>query len=54
MCISMLQVFWSLILFSAFVQRAYGQIILVYFMHFGLAGMVGVKNFLIAFMIHFR
>ncbi|VDO67341.1 unnamed protein product [Schistosoma mattheei] len=45
MCISMLQVFWSLILFSAFVQRAYGQIILVYFMHFGLAGMSLINTF---------
>ncbi|CAH8565697.1 unnamed protein product [Schistosoma margrebowiei] len=45
MCMSMLQVFWSLILFSAFVQRAYGQIILVYFMHFGLAGMSLINTF---------
>ncbi|CAH8511422.1 unnamed protein product [Schistosoma turkestanicum] len=45
MCISMLQVFWSLILFAAFVQRAYGQITLVYFMHFGLAGMSLVNTF---------
>ncbi|XP_018645655.1 gamma-secretase subunit aph-1, putative [Schistosoma mansoni] len=45
MCISMLQVFWSLILFSAFVQRAYGQIILVYFMHFGLAGMSLINTY---------
>ncbi|KAH8870150.1 Gamma-secretase subunit APH-1B [Schistosoma japonicum] len=40
MCISMLQVFWSLILFTGFVQRVYSQIIFVYSMHFGLAALL--------------
>ncbi|CAH8570133.1 unnamed protein product [Heterobilharzia americana] len=39
MCISMLHIFWSLTLFTAFVHRLYGQIIFVYIMHMGLAAL---------------
>nr|AAW26672.1 SJCHGC06550 protein [Schistosoma japonicum] len=45
MCISMLQVFWSLILFTGFVQRVYSQIIFVYSMHFGLAALSLINTF---------
>ncbi|CAH8858394.1 unnamed protein product [Trichobilharzia szidati] len=45
MCMSMLQVFWSLILFNAFLHRLYGQIIFVYIMHMGLAALSLMNSF---------
>nr|CAH8852768.1 unnamed protein product [Trichobilharzia regenti] len=45
MCMSMLQVFWSLILFNAFLNRLYGQMIFVYIMHMGLAALSLMNSF---------